>query len=104
MKANAKCPMEAGNGLTLSKVSNEGFYIIYCLKGKEGVHYFNQSMVTDELRQQTIEALKLNMKAEVQFAKFVDALKSEGIGIIYHYYVPGENGSSMDVVIESSQL
>lgn len=71
--------------------------MVYYYKG-EGM-CFSQETVTPEMKAAIVQALQVKAQNDENTKKFIDALKKEHIGIIYHYY----NGSDsvMDVVIEA---
>ena len=98
---NRTCPIEFGNGLTLASVENDGRYIVYNFKGPDGM-YFNQTNVTDEMKNQIVQTLNMQAQSDKETDKLLSALKESGVGIIYHYY--GDSESVMDVIIESSDL
>ena len=100
MAANRSCPMEVGNGLTLTKVEFSGLYVVYNYKG-EGL-CFNQENVTPEMKVQIIQTLQTQAQNDANTKKFIEALKKEHVGIIYHYY--NGSGMIMDVVIEARDL
>lgn len=54
------------------------------------------------MKDQLINALQLKAQIEPGFKKFIDTMKEENIGIIYHYY--NSLDMTMDVVIEASDL
>jgi hypothetical protein len=97
--ANRSCPMEIGNGLTLTKVSYEGRYVVYSYKG-EGL-YFSQENVTPEMKAQIAQSLQIQAQSDPNTKKFIEALKKENVGLIYHYY---NSDSVMDVVVEARDL
>ena len=100
---NASCPMDMGNGMTMTKIDYSGPYVTYDYECDQDMYSLSQDMVTPELKQGVISALRTNASKDVSVKKFLDALKKNGTGIIYHYYVPGST-STMDVIIESPEL
>lgn len=100
MVANRSCPMEVGNGLTLTKVDFPGRYVVYYYKG-EGM-YFSQENVTQEMKAQIVQTMQTQAQNDANTKKFIEALKKENVGIIYHYY--NGSGMIMDVVIEARDL
>lgn len=95
--ANSMCPMEMGGGLTLMKVEYEGLYVVYSYKG-EGM-CFSQENVTPEMKNKIVQSLQTQAQSDATTKRFIDALKKEKVGIIYHYY--DVSGSVMDVVVEA---
>ena len=99
--ANLQCPMSIGAGLTMTSVEYEGRYVMYNYKGDESSYSFNQTLVTNEIKNGIIEELRLRASNDKNMQKFINALKTQHVGIIYHYYT---SSSSMDVIIEPEEL
>lgn len=98
---NLRCPMDMGNGLTLTKVEFEGLYIVYYIKGTDEM-YFSQDNVTPEMKEQLVQSLLMKSESDASAKKFMEALKKENVGIIYHYL--NSSNMVMDVVIEAREL
>lgn len=99
--ANLQCPQDMGNGMTLTKVEFEGLYVVNYIKGSDDIYSFSQELVTDEMKNQIVQALKQQAQSQPQVKKYIEAMKKENVGIIYHY---STSNSVMDVVIESRDL
>ena len=99
--ANLQCPQDMGNGMTLIKVEFEEHYVVNYIKGSDDIYSFGQDLVTDEMKNQIVQALRLKAQSQPSVKKFIEALKKENVGIIYHYYT---SESVMDVVVEARDL
>lgn len=98
--ANLQCPIDMGSGLTMTKVDFPGLYVEYIIKGTEDM-IFSQDAVTPEVKKHLAESLKLEAQSDGKKKKFIDALKKENVGIIFHYF---NSSGSMDVIVEASDL
>ena len=101
---NASCPTQIANGLTLTSVEYTGRYVRINYKGDADLYHFSQDQATPELKQQLMSELQRQTSMDKGTQEFINALIENHTGIIYHYYVPGTDGSVMDVVIESRDL
>lgn len=99
--ANLQCPKDMGKGLTLTKVEFEGLYVVNYIKGSDDLYSFSQDLVTDEMKNQIVQTLQLQAQSQPSVKKFIEALKKENVGIIYHY---NTSNSVMDVVVEARDL
>lgn len=103
MKNNAACPMEMGNGLTLTHVEYAGMYVEYSIKFPEGTVLTEDKELINESKKQIISSLQVQASMDKDTRKFIDALKKSGVGVIYHYYVPGSD-TALDIVIHSHEI
>lgn len=99
--SNLQCPQDLGDGLSLTKVEYEGRYVVHYYKGSDDIYSFSQDLVTDEMKSQIIQTLELQAQLQPSVKKYIEALKKENVGIIYHY---NTSKSVMDVVIEARDL
>lgn len=99
--ANLQCPRDMGSGMTLTKVDYEGLYVVNYIMGSDDLCFFSQDLVTDEMKSKMVQSLQLQAQTQPSVKKFLEALKKEGVGIIYHYTT---SNSAMDVVIEAKDL
>ena len=95
---NAECPLDMGNGMTMTKIDYSGSYVTYIYECDENMYSPSQENATPELKQELISALHTSASKDASLKKFLEALKKNGTGIIYHYYAPG-SPSTMDVII-----
>ena len=100
---NASCPLDMGNGMTMTKIDYSGSYVTYIYECDENLYSPSQDKATPELKQELISSLRTSASTDPSVKQFLDALKKNGTGIIYHYYAPG-SPSTMDVIIESPEL
>ena len=98
---NRQCPQHIGNGLTLTKVEFDGFYVIYNYEDTDG-SYMNQDNVTPEMKNNIVQTLRTQAQIDSSISNFLEALRKESVGIIFHYYT--SSGNVMDVVIEANEL
>ena len=97
---NLKCPQNLGNGMTLVKVEFSGLYVTYDIKYEYLYLISPESIPT--VKSTVIQTLRQQSQFDDSSKDLLDAMKKEGIGIIYHYY--NDSGSPIDIVIESSDL
>lgn len=81
--SNLQCPQDLGDGLSLTKVEYEGRYVVHYYKGSDDIYSFSQDLVTDEMKNQIIP-LELQAQLQPSVKKYIEALKKENVGIIYH--------------------
>ena len=101
--ANADCPEDLGDGLTLTKVSYENHYIVYeasCSPFEYSMDDFRSgySIVKNALLQEW----RSNLRYDEDVKELFKAMKAEEVGIIYRYSIAGEG--SIDVVLEYYEL
>ena len=99
--ANRQCPQDLGNGLTLTKVDFEGRYVVYYIKGTEDMS-FCQDDATPEMKYQIVRTLQIQAQNNESMKKFIEALKKENIGVLYHYYTSSDQ--VMNIVVEAEDL
>lgn len=99
--AQKQCPQDLGSGLTLTKVENDSYYVIYYYKGDENLYSFSQSLVTEDQKEQIVSTLQAQAASLPAVKKFLKALKETDKGIIYHYFT---SSTSMDVIVEAKDL
>ena len=99
--ANRSCPQPIVGGLTLTKIDFDGNYVVYSCEGTDEM-YFSQDFVTPEIKEQLLQTLQARVQSDASAEKFIEALKEENVGIIYHYY--NSLDMMMDVTIEASDL
>ena len=100
---NASCPMDMGNGMTMTRINYSGPYVTYFYECDENMYFPSRDKATPELKQELISSLRTRASTDPSVKQFLDALKKNGTGIIYHYYAPG-SPSTMDIIIESPEL
>ena len=100
--ANAECPSDLGDGLTMTQVTKDGNYVMYYCRGDEDQYEFDQSLADGEVRSALLQELKSQALTDDSLSQFFQALKDTRTGIIYHYYTV--SGTSMDVVIDYDML
>lgn len=99
--AKQLCPKYMGEGMTLTDLELDGSYVIYHIKYDLCSILADDPATLDIMKAAMIQSLQ--SQGDISAAKFVSALKEEGIGIVYHIY--SDDGSSpVDIKIEADEL
>lgn len=101
--ADADCPEDLGDGLTMTGVSYENHYVVYEASCDPDLYSLDDFRVGySSVKEAVMEELQSTLRHDEDARAFIKALKEENGGIIYRYSIAGEG--SIDVVVESYEL
>jgi hypothetical protein len=103
-QAQASCPMDLGNGLTITGVRYADGYVTYVYQCEEDSFDYDLIMdQNDKMKEAVVEELRGQAEADKSVKAFLEALKKSGTGLIYQYNIPGADAPA-EIQVESVEL
>lgn len=103
-QAQASCPMDLGNGLTITGVQYAGGYVTYVYQCEEDSFDYDPIMdQNDEMKEAVVEELRGQAEADKSVKAFVEALRKSETGLIYQYNIPGADAPA-EIQVEYDEL
>ncbi len=103
--ANLECPMDAGNGVTITEIYTEDNNVVYKALVDENelvsVADFDNEIVISLMKAAMIESLK-NQNSEEE-KKFLELIKETDYNLVYRYIGKSSN-YQVDIVITPDEL
>lgn len=101
--ANQQCPMDLGEGLSITKIEFTGLYVTYFVKGDYRYYFTQDKDVVESAKSVLITNLRQQELVNKDMKTLLENLRKAKAGIIYHYYSDVDS-SVMDVVVEHNEL